>query len=209
MFKLEKEMIPVLRKGLSEIYNTNYFVEEFFSGNGKADIVFTQEIQLDKVVDFDFEQTFYLTCFLFTIKGRFTTNDLIKRYNLKEIKLQPLLNYLMINDYIYICDGYFKVKKKFSPPAKKLIAVEAKLKNWKEGFYQAQRYKHFSHKSFLALSNDYINNVDIKLLKEKKIGLISVSTEKINIIYNPPIETPLDVTAFYFLSSEFVKNLTA
>ena len=56
MFKFEKEMIPVLRKCLSEKYQTKYFIDEFNSGNGIADLVFTtEEIDNSKNYLLDYE----------------------------------------------------------------------------------------------------------------------------------------------------------
>lgn len=41
MFRYEKDMIPVLRENLAQVYNTEFFLEEFSSGLGIADLVFT------------------------------------------------------------------------------------------------------------------------------------------------------------------------
>lgn len=203
MFKLEREMIPVIRCGLSELYNTNHIVEEFFSGNGKADLVFTSEIYFDKLTDFDFEQTYYLTTILNANRVKFKFDDLTLKHNLKGEKLRPLIDYLVSNKYMDETKGYFKMRRKFNPPVRNLISIEAKLKNWKEGYYQALRYKYFSNKSFLAISESYLDNVNIELLKANRIGLISVSLNGIRIIYNPPNEAPIDTTAFYFLATTF------
>lgn len=54
------------------------------------------------------------------------------------------------------------------------VAVEAKISDWKNGLVQAQRYLLFSDYSYLALPEKNIKFVDIDLLKEGGIGLLSV-----------------------------------
>lgn len=66
---------------------------------------------------------------------------------------------------------YFKVNG-WVPLAKEVIAIEAKLQNWKRGFIQANRYKAFADKVYLAMPEQYAHRVDKKLLKSQNIGLI-------------------------------------
>lgn len=54
------------------------------------------------------------------------------------------------------------------------IAVEAKISDWKNGLVQAQRYLLFSDYSYLALPEKNIKHVDIELVKEVGIGLLSI-----------------------------------
>lgn len=54
------------------------------------------------------------------------------------------------------------------------VAVEAKISDWKNGLVQAQRYLLFSDYSYLALPQKNIKLVNINLLKEAGIGLLSV-----------------------------------
>ena len=66
---------------------------------------------------------------------------------------------------------YFKVNG-WVPLAKEVIAIEAKLQNWKRGYIQANRYKAFADKVYLAMPEQYAHRVDKELLKSKNIGLI-------------------------------------
>lgn len=54
------------------------------------------------------------------------------------------------------------------------IAVEAKISDWKNGLVQAQRYLLFSDYSYLALPEKNIKLVNVDLLKECGIGLLSI-----------------------------------
>ena len=49
MFRYEREMIPVLIENLSKVFNTEYITTEFSTGNGVADLVFTTEMNEEKL----------------------------------------------------------------------------------------------------------------------------------------------------------------
>lgn len=57
------------------------------------------------------------------------------------------------------------------------VAIEAKISDWKNGLVQAQRYLLFSDYSYLALPEKNISHVNIDLLKDAGIGLLSVKDE--------------------------------
>jgi len=89
------------------------------------------------------------------------------------------LKYKLLKDlkkakYIKEVSGnyYFKING-WLPIGKELIAIEAKLKDWKRGFYQANRYRMFANKSYLAVPSNIVNLVDITILKKHGVGLIA------------------------------------
>ena len=51
-------------------------------------------------------------------------------------------------------------KRKLNAAVENIIAIEAKLSDWKNGFYQALRYRYFANQSYLAIKNVYIKNID-------------------------------------------------
>lgn len=65
------------------------------------------------------------------------------------------------------------------------VAVEAKISDWKNGLVQAQRYLLFSDYSYLALPEKNIKLVDIELLKEVGIGLLSIKDSVLEEILTP------------------------
>jgi hypothetical protein len=66
---------------------------------------------------------------------------------------------------------YFKISG-WMPIADEVIAIEAKMRNWKRGFIQANRYKSFADKVYLAVPVETAHLVDKKLLKKHHVGLI-------------------------------------
>jgi hypothetical protein len=59
------------------------------------------------------------------------------------------------------------------------ISIEAKVKDWKMGLIQAQRYLSFSDYSYVALPENSIKNVDSKKFTGSGIGLLSISEDDI------------------------------
>lgn len=208
MFRFEKDMIPVLRKSLSQIYKTSYFVEEFSSGMGIADLVFTTGvIKRDRVL-LDFQAMYYLNQYFNKKTKNIRINDFIKMYSLDRKKAKLTLNFLRYLDLIKDHeDGTFCVQGLFTPSTKELYSIEAKLKDWRQGLYQAIRYKNYSQKTFLAISQEFIHRVDHSLLAENNVGLISVNCNEATVIIDPRLSVPLNKTAFYYLSENFVSRM--
>ncbi|MCG2700230.1 hypothetical protein L6274_04205 [Candidatus Parcubacteria bacterium] len=93
------------------------------------------------------------------------------------------LKYKLLKDlknakYVKEVNGnyYFKING-WLPIGKELIAIEAKLKDWRRGFYQANRYRVFADKAYLAVPLNIANIVDIALLKKHGVGLIAFDVE--------------------------------
>lgn len=52
------------------------------------------------------------------------------------------------------------------------IAIEVKIRDWRQGLYQAWRYNSFAEKSYLALYEPYSKNVKKSLFARYNVGLI-------------------------------------
>ena len=209
MFRFEKDMIPVLRKCLSKKYQTEYFVDEFNSGNGIADLVFTTEAPDNDKYILDYELIHIVFKYFNRKNKKIEVKKLFQDTFLTKKQAYGLIDYLLENDILETIDEEnFYVKKKYSPPIKKIISIEAKLFDWKGGFYQALRYKAYSHKSYLAISKEYAHRVDKELLKEHNIGLIIVSPEKIYFSVKNINERPLNSVAHAYLSEQMAYSLS-
>lgn len=55
------------------------------------------------------------------------------------------------------------------------VAVEVKIRNWREALAQALVYQLMADRVYIALNDNYINVVDRSLLTDKGVGLLSVS----------------------------------
>lgn len=83
-------------------------------------------------------------------------------------------------------DRYFS-KKTYLQGVQHCIAVEAKVKDWRSGLFQAYRYKEFADDTYLAVYEDHIrpckNNLEI--FEKLNVGLIGVSTNGLTVYYKP------------------------
>lgn len=202
-FILETEMIPVIIKGISNKLGVKYYIQEFETGNGIPDIVFAKEIRHKFHRKMDYESLHIISKIL--SEEEIIFDSTVVDYG----KYKELKDYLIRNKYIEILnDGSFVRKKIFKPLINEIIAVEAKLSDWKNGLYQALRYKYFANESYLALSKSKIKNVDQKLFKNKGIGLISVDTNDIEIIVNAKKQNPINVTSFLYSSQKFYEEIS-
>lgn len=204
MFRYESEMIPVLVDNLSRVFKTEYITTEFSTGNGVADLVLTTELNNENLFLNDYG-LMSLFVNLFHQNKKINTG-VINEKKLDKKRVKKLLQYLENDAFIVIEGDKIIRNRKYKAHTQNLISVEAKLKDWKSGFYQALRYKFFSNKSYLAYPEQYIHRVDLNLLKEHNIGLISVGQDSIQFIFKPKAEKPQDVTSYFFLSELFAQQ---
>lgn len=139
-------------------------------------------------------------------------NYLIQKTNLSKSFLKySILKQLEKGGYVKRVEKnfYFKING-WIPIAKEIIAIEAKMRDWKRGFLQANRYKSFANKVYLAVPSKVEHLVDKKLLQKHKVGLIVLDTER-NKKKTLPVKQVEPFNLFkYNFASEFVltrKNL--
>lgn len=122
-------------------------------------------------------------------------NRLIEKTKLSKALLKyQVLRELEKNAFIVqkYTNCYFKING-WVPIAKRVIAVEAKIKDWRRGFYQANRYKSFADKVYLAVPPQISHLVDSELLKKHNVGLLvfdpqkSIKKEKIRARLSRPV----------------------
>lgn len=104
---------------------------------------------------------------------------LIKKTSLSKSFLKyNLLRTLEKNKYIKKEkeNFYFKANG-WLPLSKEVVAIEAKMRDWKRGFIQANRYKVFANKVFLAVPDKISHLPDKKLLRKHNIGLIVLNPD--------------------------------
>jgi hypothetical protein len=113
----------------------------------------------------------------------------------KYIKQLKNKSYLKVNGWI--------------PLADEIIAIEAKLSDWKRGALQANRYKAFAHKVFLIIPEGKEHNVDKKFFIKHEIGLMVFSPDngRNKIIIDCPSREPFDSNKFLCALEYFWEKL--
>lgn len=86
---------------------------------------------------------------------------------------------------IFITFSEEGVECKFDSRSTQFIAIEVKVKDWKEGLYQAWRYNAFAEKSYLALFKPYAKNINIELFRQYNVGLIIFDETSIEVLNAP------------------------
>ncbi len=174
-------------KQLEDIYRKKGFLakQEIGVGYGVADLVLVKLIpehcairlknkQLKPLLREDYFKIFRYLPEEESGKDPVTLDYLVKHTKLSKSFLKyQILRQLERDGYIKKVNGsfYFKING-WMPIAKEIIAIEAKLKDWKRGFIQANRYKSFANKVYLALPAEKAHLVDEALLKKHNIGVI-------------------------------------
>lgn len=95
-------------------------------------------------------------------------------------------------------------RKVFGLNMGKTISIEAKIKDWKSGILQAERYLMFSDYSYLALPKDKIKNVNIDYLNKSGIGLLSVDVSIVEEIIKPSVSIECDYKQKYMITSTII-----
>ncbi len=201
MFRFEKDMLPIIEEKIGREYKSVKCIREFNSGNGISDLTLgvLNDTQPEIAIK-NYAEMYYLITFFSKLGEKIFVDDLLSMQNLNRRTLISLVQKLAQSNFIIEKEDYCIVKKLYRPAFKNIISVEAKLKKWRDGFYQAMRYKCFSHKSYLAVPDGYVKNVDTSLLVENNIGLISVVNDGVKIIIEPHSEKPSDLVSYYHLS---------
>jgi len=131
----------------------------------------------------------------------------IEYFSFDQARFQNIINQAIEKRILAIRNGFVYCDKKvFNLNLGKAIAIEAKMKNWKDGLLQAQRYLLFANYSYLALPENKVQNVDLELLREKGIGLLSVTENGLKEVL-PPLESELyEYKQKYILTSSIKSN---
>ncbi len=206
MFKLEREMIPVLRRDLSKFFGDVHLSEEFVSGIGRPDIVLGRIVKdINRSKALPNYQVIELLIKYFNQKNRVVHIDRILGLAISpKKKMLTILDSLVDLGFIERRgEKSFIIKNKYAPLVDNFVSIEAKLSDWKGGLYQALRYKTFSDSAYLAISEDYLAKVDQDLLKQYGVGLISVSPSNARLILKAKKDRPKNTISHHYLTEEF------
>lgn len=138
--------------------------------------------------------------------GKIQLGELLKFFSIDKSKMATYLNQLLIKNIVISNKESIYLKKKILKcDLGKTISIEAKIKDWKGGILQAQRYLNFSDYSYLALPEEKIKNVNIAYAQEQGIGLISVTSNGgLQEIIHPKASMVCDYKQKYLVTSAII-----
>lgn len=206
MFSSEKELVEKLVLDLQERYNTQYIVRELRSGKNIADVVYTTEIDRSNIVFDDYFNAYYYFNGVYS-KKKISIDEVGISDTKACKKFYHFLCELEELGYVRIDGHYVTSIKKVDAVTKNFVAVEAKLSDWKAGLEQAVRYKQYANEVYVAISAEYVKNVDKDQFKKVNIGLMSVSEDKLIIPIRAKKEKVEKKDIQYYMTDRFLKQL--
>lgn len=194
MITYEYEMIPLLSEYRRILGTFKFEVTELSSGQGVADMVFynlkkgiPERSLSEELIPND---TLRVLTQLKELSGSFDIAVLHDKIG-KVAKKQNVVEYLISNGFLEELDNnQFRKIKEYEVGFSEVVAIEAKLKDWKRGLYQARRYRGYANKSYLAVYSPYIHRAqqNIEQFKKYNVGLIEVKEDGLVIHHEPTRE---------------------
>ena len=183
-FKYEKDLVNELVTILQEDYNIKYVVRELQNGKNIADIVYSKELKRDFAIFDEYIESYYYFNEIIQNKKKTIEELNIKNKDLLR-KFKRFLKKLEKAGYITLNNNKIHVIKKVDIASKNVVAIEAKLSDWKSGLNQALAYKQYSDYVYVAIDEYYYKKVDIQLFEKNNVGLILVGKGHIKKILIP------------------------
>lgn len=206
MFTSEKELVEKLVIDLQEKYDTHYIVRELRGGNNIADVVYATDIERDNVVFDEYFKAYYYFNGIYN-KKKIAIDEVEISDTTVNKKFHNFLRELEGLGYIKVENNYITSIKKIDAVTKNIIAVEAKLSDWRAGIEQAIRYKQYANEVYVAISAECVKNVDKALFRNEKIGLMSVSKGELKIAIKAKKQKVAGIDIQYFMADRFLKQL--
>lgn len=201
--KYEKEMIPLLNEYLVNDMGYLSVLNEFDSGYGIADVVAIKNMENDFIYPFYNLIDIYLIKYIpLDVWISFDEIKMKSHYSDKHLKYNILKRFID-SDYVIKERDLYKRIKNIPKPKTKIIAIEAKLKKWKDAFNQVLRYKKYADYCYVALLDTTIKNVDINIFNSNNIGILSVSNKEIKQYIKPYINQEKDEIYTLYANSIF------
>ena len=142
-------------------------------------------------------------------RKKVTICELAEYFSYDKSKIQHCINHLVDKRVVTQSENNIYIKRKiFGLFLGKTISIEAKIKDWKSGILQAERYLMFSDYSYLALPEEKVRNVDIDLLKNSGIGLLAVNDDGLQEILKPAQSLECEYKQKYIITSAIISNST-
>lgn len=102
---------------------------------------------------------------------------------------QQIGEYVAANFLVPVGENDFKMMRKYEPVVSGVVAIEAKLRDWKRALFQAMRYRRFSDFVFVLLDDDCVDTAEDNLehFRSANIGLASMDdmSEQIHLHFVP------------------------
>ncbi|HHX67820.1 MAG TPA: hypothetical protein GX708_07170 [Gallicola sp.] len=206
IFKLEKDLVSELVELLKKDHNIKYVTRELRNGNNIADVVFSEDISRNYAIFEEYIQSYYYVNKILN-KKRIKIDDLQIDSLTIQKEFKKFLKFLEKEGYINIKGNNIEVIKKVKFATKNIVAIEAKLSDWKAGLEQALSYKVYSDYVYVAIEKTFYKNVDLEQFKLNNVGLILVEKGKMRKVFTPKKEKNSQLEIKYYMLDKFISSL--
>lgn len=207
-FKYEKDLVNELVKILQEDYDIKYVVRELQNGKNIADVVYSKELQRDFAIFDEYIDSYYYFNEIITNKKKnidelnIQNKDLLRRF-------KKFLKKLEKAGYITIDNNKIHIIKKVDLASRNVVAIEAKLSDWKSGLNQAITYKQYSDYVYVAIDECVYKKINIKQFEDNNVGLILVGKGHIKKVFIPKKEKDFNVDIKYYMIDKFISSINS
>ena len=129
-------------------------------------------------------------------QGKYSVPDIIESTRLNKQQVNISLNKLGDLGYItWSCPKTVELVKKYESTIRDVVAIEAKLKDWKRALNQAYRYKWFASRSYVLLDNAHLKPAikNLNAFQTLGVGLMSLDLAgNWKTIYEPKADEPIN-----------------
>lgn len=193
MISVISDNLNIITNGKKDDYNT---FQEFSAGPGIADLVFSrlnkevvnkrQSKYFPAVTNYTELETFLRISNMGS--GGVSIEELLDFLpHTKSTLLKKVLPSLISSKLIKVNNGRYSTIDTYSHGVQHCVAIEAKVKDWQSGVFQAYRYKEFADDTYLAIYEDHVRPclANLELFIKLNVGLIGVGSEGLRIYHRP------------------------
>lgn len=199
----ESELVSILNNYLRK--NKLIYANEVRMGIGIPDIVVGCDMpeKHENIVDY-----YVLKIYSLIIEnGINNINQIIELTHLPKVQILKYIHVLEERNIISIDEDIITINKRIDKePLGINISIEVKVKDWKTGLIQAQRYLSFSDYSYVALPEQNIKYVKSENFFGTGIGLLSISDNDMKEVIPPLKSTKCDYLFKYISISTLLQK---
>ena len=201
MIMRESELVSVMNKHLKD--NRLIYANEIRMGIGIPDVVVGCNLpeEHESIVDY-----YALRVYCLIVENNMRSiKEVIEFSTLPKTQIVKYIQLLKDRKIISTDDESIIIKKRLDKKSLGInISIEAKVKDWRSGLIQAQRYLSFSDYSYVALPENSVKNVESQKFIDSGIGLLSISDDDIQEIIAPVKSSECDYLFKYISISSLL-----
>lgn len=211
----EAELVTKIEKLLQEKFKTELTFREVSAGYGIADLVIAPSETFSPINREPITHFGTLKFFLELSKKRYNLGELYTLLpHVPQRDVRKSISFLLNNGYLKLgVDGKYQKSQILikNEPIQRIIAIEAKLTDYRNGIIQARRYQYFADQSYLAILKSASKHIDTDSLLQSGIGLIlfDENSETVNILKPKKVSEGVQEKVYRLFARELMLNQLA